>query len=477
MPPITCARQTLSEFAISLPTQPKLPHDVQDVLLQTREDEGSLGADGRDAVEPSLFQQDGITRIAEVCRGITDSSFSGIQRPPKDVDTTSCLPRSAPVWRLCEETEGDDERENGSRSLHDMLCSVSASIVTSGTNGTDNYEQRNNDLREYYSIRNNLILDSTHPDAPHIVITPVEETVEDYYIHWGNRVNPQWLGCLTVPPPIVSTTRLFPLNNAVISSKACSVESPNQRPSLQLSLHTSWFDRMIKTTSKARLAFHLRRALQKNQFKAAAFGASRVADAFRQRYDNPEFLSSIEKPFEWVDPAEPLLRHNFHHRGVLIIDSLSPFTIPHIMINAPPPQDFWVTWGNATNSPQDGGFGRYLVVPSRFGVVDYINLPQSPCETSDSNCENEVDLSESSSPPGTPFPETPLCDQSDFFYIQRPEEMMDDSNENDLDSECLTRVEPPKFFLCDDDDEEDSLPPFDDWYQNIATRTQSMNIN
>lgn len=54
---------------------------------------------------------------------------------------------------------------------------------------------------------------------------------------------------------------------------------------------------------------------------------------------------------------------------------------------------------------------------------------------------------------------------------------MDDSNENDLDSECLTRVEPPKFFLCDDDDEEDSLPPFDDWYQNIATRTQSMNIN
>ena len=144
------------------------------------------------------------------------------------------------------------------------------------------------------------------------------------------------------------------------------------------------------------------------------------------------------------------------------------------MINAPPPQDFWVTWGNATNSPQDGGFGRYLVVPSRFGLLDYINLPQSPCEESDSNCENEVDLSESSSPSGTPFPETPICDQSDFFYIQRPEEMMDDSNENHLDSECL---EPPKFFLYDDDDEEDGLPPFDDWYQNIAARTQSMNIN
>lgn len=55
MPPITCARQTLS--AICIPTQPKLPHDVQDVLLQTREDEGSLGVATRDAVryDPVCF--------------------------------------------------------------------------------------------------------------------------------------------------------------------------------------------------------------------------------------------------------------------------------------------------------------------------------------------------------------------------------------------------------------------------------------
>ena len=72
-------------------------------------------------VDPSLCQRDGITRIAEVCRGVIDSSFSGIQRPLKDVDTASCLPRSAAVWHLCEETEGDSERENGTRSLHDMV--------------------------------------------------------------------------------------------------------------------------------------------------------------------------------------------------------------------------------------------------------------------------------------------------------------------------------------------------------------------
>jgi hypothetical protein len=136
MPPITCARQTLS--AICTPTQPKLLHDVQDVLLQTRNNEGSLGAARRDAVrydlvcffgseihvaqvEPSLCRRDGITRIAGVCRGVADSRFSGIQQTLKDVDIAPCLSRSAAVWRLCEETEGDDERENGSRSLHDMV--------------------------------------------------------------------------------------------------------------------------------------------------------------------------------------------------------------------------------------------------------------------------------------------------------------------------------------------------------------------
>lgn len=71
----------------------------------------------------------------------------------------------------------------------------------------------------------------------------MEETVEDYYIHWGNRVGSQWLGCLIIPPPVVSRTRLFPLHNAVVSQKACSDESPIP---LRLSLHTSWFDRMVR---------------------------------------------------------------------------------------------------------------------------------------------------------------------------------------------------------------------------------------
>lgn len=48
MPPITCARQTLS--AICIPTQLKSPRDVQGVLPQTREDERSRGAATRDAV-------------------------------------------------------------------------------------------------------------------------------------------------------------------------------------------------------------------------------------------------------------------------------------------------------------------------------------------------------------------------------------------------------------------------------------------
>ena len=40
------------------------------------------------------------------------------------------------------------------------------------------------------------------------------------------------------------------------------------------------------------------------RFVAQAYLASNVARYFRRRYDNPEFIESLEKPFEWTDPAE-----------------------------------------------------------------------------------------------------------------------------------------------------------------------------
>ena len=40
------------------------------------------------------------------------------------------------------------------------------------------------------------------------------------------------------------------------------------------------------------------------RFFAQAYLASNIAKNFRRRYDDLKFIESLEKPFEWTDPAE-----------------------------------------------------------------------------------------------------------------------------------------------------------------------------
>jgi hypothetical protein len=50
-------------------------------------------------------------------------------------------------------------------------------------------------------------------------------------------------------------------------------------------------------------------------------------------------------------------------RGTLILDSPTPSTTPHIVINAPPPQPPWIAWANRAPGPQDARGGYSLCVP------------------------------------------------------------------------------------------------------------------
>jgi hypothetical protein len=187
--------------------------------------------------------------------------------------------------------------------------------------------------------------------------------------------------------------------------------------------------------------------------------------------------------------------------GVAIIDSPNPFSVPHIMIWSPPPQDPWIHYSTATNDPQDGGFGQFLVVPSRS--VSFINMSPTQYPTFDSILDyddHDDGCSDTFSEPDTPEPRTPidLVDEQRYLPWEHSARYDDDEDENDrygswdnsdtqhenLCSQSWERSEsaiteeenqeipdrPSKHIFYFDDEEEEDLPPLDDWYLSVASR-------
>ncbi|KAF8076652.1 hypothetical protein FPV67DRAFT_426060 [Lyophyllum atratum] len=369
--------------------------------------------------------------------------------------------------------------------LEDVLSSASED---EGGVGWD--MARDNETLGYFNYnRWNLVLDSENPDcAPHIVITPSEETWEDQYTSWQNRVDMQWPGYLMVPRLDTSSGRLPTLQP--ISRPLPSL--PTLPPSLNdsfppvLMFSPSRFQKSIESAAVERLVLtQVVKILQKALCKAAFFDASSLARSCRQRYDAvSSILLDIEPVFTWSDPAEPILAASQRHFGTIILDSTCPFRAPHIVISAPPPQLPQVTENNATPYTQDAGFGQRLIV--RSYSVDIINAVEDWDDSSvydDASSDVDVDLleSECASRPGTPTPETPVDEDGDhdFFYVRHGDEGQDDTGivsvyssvcGFDSHTELHTEIEAgvaklqatsrPMFFI---DEDEDDLPSLDDW--------------
>lgn len=165
--------------------------------------------------------------------------------------------------------------------------------------------------------------------------------------------------------------------------------------------------------------------------------------------------------------------------GTTIIDSPYPFLAPHIIINAPPPQDFWIGWNNATNDPQDQGFGQYLVIPSPS--VRVANTAEDSCWESASSTyfDEAVDQSESPPDPGTPLPETPVDERDDLdYFLTRHGDDGDAGMDTGFYYQSLCGLPPiqeefletentksPSRPIFSIEEDEDDLPPFDDWYK------------
>jgi hypothetical protein len=200
------------------------------------------------------------------------------------------------------------------------------------------------------------------------------------------------------------------------------------------------------------------------------------------------------------------------YRGTIVLESPTPFTVPHIIINEPPPQDPWIPWYNATPNPQDHGYGQYLIVPHR--LVYQVHVPtddddddgdaadgfyssMSPThaeeeEESDFSCQDDDFISGSfSSSSSESEPETPDPDSlMDEFLLEDDDDEEEEDHVHLFDScddspwsgiinrfsaKASVTAAAATFVTSvvayDESEEEDELPPFDDWYQSIAART------
>lgn len=168
-----------------------------------------------------------------------------------------------------------------------------------------------------------------------------------------------------------------------------------------------------------------------------------------------------------------------------MIDSVQPFSVPHIVIEEAFLEDPWQAFVNHTVNPQDCRFGFYLTVPA--SQVEFVNVCP-PAEDEDESDDDHIldgfgnayiswdSESEPDSPeePCTPdsglfHPHDDMVEWKDSSHTQSPDpettisgEKFDPPSPN-VDSN-VTRI----TFV--DDDDEDDLPPFDDWYLSIAQR-------
>ncbi|KAF9647847.1 hypothetical protein BDM02DRAFT_3187667 [Thelephora ganbajun] len=449
---------------------------------------------------------------------IMESSFFNqnclVDKDEEDDDSTS---QSGPPQIPMEVNDKTDGVNTGAYtclagSLAEGFDQAHPMIPNSPTHDLDVFHRCRRDPR-------NIVLDSVQPGTvPHIVITPPEFDWADLLTMQENAAplqqHPEYYLCVPGSGPTsllatVTTERAGQEVQAEISI-ADSVERENDSLPNDAALvnnaqamrvfSPSLFTGIIEAASQEReLMPRLLRSLYKRLFSTCAAAASNVAHNLRSRYSSstamPELFSRLETPITWSDPASPLLSFFRQLPGTLIIDSVTPFTIPHIIISEPPIWDYnpYVNMHNSTQSPQDAGWGQSLVVLSP--VVDFVNLPEEvPPELGESTSgystiaqyaesEGEGDMWEPDSPSEgsvvgspastafqTPGLLTPIDEEEEFDLMIFSPSPPRDSQLSPVEGGDLMLEDVPQDveMFCDD---EDDLPPLDSWYQDIAARS------
>ncbi|KAF8165565.1 hypothetical protein B0H34DRAFT_671377 [Crassisporium funariophilum] len=508
------------------PTKPT-QHETPDVDENTNEQRSSDVNEAKGAVnhnELDLHESDS-SRIAREYRQTTgiqvspmkSRSLSSISRATGTIDQDKASCRSPTM--CCPRVEGEGAFQDGGETLcsgrdahqlRDMLCEVEPVTIN---NSEVNYNGDQDILIAFQSDPANIVIESPCPEsAPHIVITPPQETLSSLCIAQNNRIGIQCLPQLVVLPFYGWTSRLptqeewmamyYPPAPVVVVYQPFegAVHPAVPRKVFSAVKFQYWIER---TGSERLIMYHVSKALQRHQVKAAAFAASFTAHSFRIRYDIPGFMEALEPPYRWIEPGQGYVE-SFADCPLtsIVYTSTNPYRVPHIIAHDVPPQDTCLSLLNAT-PPQDCGAGNALIV--QHERVHYHNLPSwnnevvySPNnyythQEDDSSDDQEDDCSiDTSSDWDSPVSETHehLLERN-RFYLHHVEEDDEDGdgfpygNYADVPEEeqsgypdelCATTFPPaPKarFFIQEDDDEEDGLPSLDEWYISMAQRCMS----
>ncbi|KAH9833756.1 uncharacterized protein C8Q71DRAFT_173179 [Rhodofomes roseus] len=352
--------------------------------------------------------------------------------------------------------------------------------------------EKNNHLRELQLDRRNIVLDSAHPNvAPHIVITP-PDSVDAWNNYWAtcvNRTGPQEPAQLQLPH---RSDGLDPLACFAAPADAeARVHRAAASDNAQNGSDAGLFTEPRRVFSSSRLHSREREllfldnisaAVQRRQFRLAAQDAASIAPSFRARWQAPEFAHRFERPFKWTDEAEPLLSYFAHCVDTTVIDSPTPCIAPHIVIQEPPtdePAPFMASHHNLTPAQQDCYF---LTVPASF--VHFVNENDSQVWGTETDLGMDMEAEAESI--------TTSCSGSWSEGLATPhgshyelgEAIIEEFEEYvGEDEEGLRPATPPYHAVAEEPlenlkatvdvfecEEEDELPPFDDWYQNIASR-------
>ncbi|KAJ6539583.1 hypothetical protein B0H19DRAFT_1269888 [Mycena capillaripes] len=307
-------------------------------------------------------------------------------------------------------------------------------------------------LHALYQEPGTVVWDPVLPGLPYIVLTPADESWDEFADRCSNQPIPQWVGAyLHVPlaPPVFSP--FGPTEPLRDDREIVPVFSPSRfTASVCMALEQAPYQALFA---------------QRHAYKAVAYVAALVGGSVRVFYDDPAELQRLDQlcVFVWTDPAAPLLEMWRGCFMITILESENPFAgVPHIVVNGTLPNAPWDVEPVLVPEQDEGllsvpvwSYIRELLEEGDEDDAWYRDSEDEEaqyCAGPLSESEDDSDEARTPSPPSWPI----------TFPVRNSTTRLQDVSEEDEDESevpSVTEALVRKPWLQDEDDDEEESPP------------------